>query len=50
MQIAEERRREIEAQFEAADPSKPNGAVELESVARPTIKRAPSCQRVAFRI
>jgi integrase/recombinase XerD len=39
-QIAEERRREVEAQFEAADPSKSNGAVVLESVAHPTIKRA----------
>lgn len=38
--IAEERRREIETQFEQADPTKPLNTVTLESTSRPTIERA----------
>jgi integrase len=38
--IAEERRREIEDQFKAADPAKPISEVTLESQSRKTIERA----------
>lgn len=38
--IAEERRRGVETQFEAADPTVPLSAVKLESITRPTIERA----------
>ena len=38
--IAEERRREIEAQFKAADPAHPVRSVELQTVSRPTIDKA----------
>lgn len=39
-QIAEERRREVEAQFTAANTTAANGDVILESVAQPTLERA----------
>ena len=38
--IAEERRREVEAQFAEADPATPVGAVKLEAKAATTIERA----------
>lgn len=38
--IAEERRREIEDQFKAADPTKPIGTVTLQAESRPTIEKA----------
>lgn len=38
--IAEERRREIEEQFKAADPTKPIGDISLQAESRPTIEKA----------
>jgi integrase/recombinase XerD len=38
--IAEERRRDIEDKFKAADPTQPMGTVRIEAASRPTIPRA----------
>src|SRR5271168_2826792 len=38
--IAEERRREMEARFKAADPSRPIEAVTIDTTTRPTIQKA----------